>query len=69
MQALTNKIAGLLIQAWEHCDENDKSTEYMLQYMQDVSGVDLDTVVEFIRQSPDDHTMDELRAFWSNALN
>jgi hypothetical protein len=38
----------ILKQAQIFCDENDKSTEYMLQYMQDISGCDLDTVIEFL---------------------
>ena len=37
-----------LRQAKEFCDENDKSTEFMLQYMQDYAGVDLDCVVNFL---------------------
>lgn len=37
-----------LLAAQEYCDENDKSTEFMLQYMQDVAGVDLDCVINFL---------------------
>ena len=69
MEAITNKIAGALINAWEFCDENDKSTAFMLQYMQDEAKVDLDTVIDFLRRSPDDHTMDELRALWLKRLS
>ena len=35
--------------AYEYCVENDKSTEFMLQYLQDVAGVSLDAVLKYIR--------------------
>jgi hypothetical protein len=38
----------LLKEAQAYCDENDKSTEFMLQYMQDFAGVDLEVVIEFL---------------------
>ena len=38
----------LLKEAQQYCDDNNKSTEFMLQYMQDMAGVDLDTVMEFL---------------------
>lgn len=41
----------LLFEARRYCDENDKSTEFMLQYMQDVAGVDLDCVVKFLQDN------------------
>ncbi len=34
--------------AIEYCDDNDKSTEFMIQYIQDVSGLDHDTVLGFL---------------------
>jgi len=37
-----------LFWAWAYCDEYDKSTEFMLQFMQDVGGVDLDAVISFM---------------------
>ena len=40
----------LLKEAWKYCDENDKSTEFMLQYMQDVAHVNLDTVLVFLEK-------------------
>ncbi len=40
-----------LLEAWDYCDENDKSTEYMLQYMQDIAEVDLDCVINFIQKT------------------
>ena len=30
------------------CDDNHKSTEFMLEYMQDFANVDLDTVLKFL---------------------
>lgn len=44
------KTKMLLEEAQKYCDENDKSTEFMLQYMQDFAGVDLDCVVNFLTQ-------------------
>lgn len=41
----TNEI---LKQAKEYCDKNDKSTEFMLQYMQDVSNISLDEVIDYL---------------------
>lgn len=38
-----------LLTAWQYCDDNDKSTEFMLQYMQDFANVDLDCVINFIQ--------------------
>ena len=36
--------------AWDYCDEEEKSTEFMLQYMQDFAGVDLDCVISFLNK-------------------
>jgi hypothetical protein len=38
-----------LAEALHYCDENDKSTEFMLQYMQDVAGVDFDCVLAYLK--------------------
>ena len=40
-----------LLEAWLYCYENDKSTEFMLQYMQDIANVDLDCVMNFITKT------------------
>ena len=37
-----------ILESWAYCDEYDKSTEFMLAYMSDVSGVDYDTVVDYV---------------------
>lgn len=45
------KTKQLLIEAEQYCTDNDKSTEFMLQYMQDTANVDLDCVIEYLEQS------------------
>jgi len=37
-----------IFEAWNYCDEEDKSTEFMFQYMSDVSKVDYDDIVDYI---------------------
>ena len=37
-----------LIHAWNYCDGEDKSTEFTLQYMADLAGVDYSTAVDFM---------------------
>ena len=44
-----------LLAAWQYCDDEDKSTEFMLQFMQDVSGLDLDDVLEFIENTDEEN--------------
>ena len=39
--------------AWKYCDDNDKSTEFMLEYMQDFAKVNLDCVINFITDTTD----------------
>ena len=39
-----------LAEAWKYCDVEDKLTEFMLEYMQDVAKVDLDCVINFIQK-------------------
>ena len=34
--------------AWEWCDDNEKSTEFTLQYVSDVADVDYDELVDYI---------------------
>jgi len=40
-----------LMHAWLFCDENDKSTEFMIQYMQDEANVSFDCVMNFIEKT------------------
>lgn len=37
-----------LEEAQRYCDINDKSTEYMIQYMQDYANVDHDCVINYL---------------------
>jgi hypothetical protein len=53
-----------LLSAWAYCDAEDKSTNFMLQYMQDVAGVDLSCVLKFIHK-----TFDEKRKQWYGKRN
>lgn len=48
-----------LFEAWDYCDKNDKSTEFMLQYMQDTADVDLDCVINFITKHSDNRPKNE----------
>jgi len=41
-----------LAMAYAVCIHEDRSTEYMIQFMMDVAGVDHDCVVNFITQQP-----------------
>lgn len=43
----------LLEYAQNYCDEHDKSTGFMLQFMEDTAGVDLDTVLRFLEEQID----------------
>lgn len=45
---MTPKTKTALITAWNWCDIQDKSTEFMFVYMSEVSGIDYDNVVEFV---------------------
>jgi len=56
MKAITKQK---LFEAWQFCDDNDKSTEFMLLYMQDFANVDEDCVINFIEK-----TTDEERTQW-----
>jgi hypothetical protein len=43
-----------LLEAWAYCDEEEKSTEFMIEYMQDFAGVDLECVINFLKKTTDD---------------
>lgn len=48
---MKDKTRQLLKQALDFCNENDKSTEFTLQYMQDFARVDLDCVIAYIEKT------------------
>lgn len=39
-----------LMEAMEYCEKEDKSTEFMIQYMMDYAGVDHDCVMGFLKK-------------------
>lgn len=41
------KYQEMLELAWEYCVENQKSTEFTIQYLQDFAGVTFDTAIDF----------------------
>ena len=52
-----------LLAAWQYCDDEDKSTEFMLQFMMDNAKVDMDCVINFMEK-----TTDEERTEWLKNL-
>lgn len=50
MAKLTEEKRELLKIAQDYCDDEDKSTEFMIQYMQDFAEVDFDTVIVFLTE-------------------
>jgi len=50
---MTSVQKNLIIEAKKWCDDNDKSTEFMLQYISDVAEIDYDKVVEFLISNND----------------
>ena len=53
-----------------HCDVNNKSTEYMIQFMQDSCKVDLDCVLSYLQLSKEEHVKlkDEVADFTSTMV-
>ena len=45
---MKKKTKALLDEAKKYCDDNDKSTEFMIEYMQDVANVDLVCVLNYL---------------------
>lgn len=45
---MKTQTKNLLSESFQYCIDNDKSTEFMLQYMQDTANVSLDCVTSFI---------------------
>lgn len=58
------KTKEALFTAWAYCDEEDKSTEFMFQYMADVAGVEYDVAVDFVV-----NTTEEQRSAWYKQQN
>lgn len=50
---MKNPTRDKLFEAWACCDEEDKSTDFMLQYMQDMANVSLDCVLTFLQRTTD----------------
>ncbi len=48
---MNQQIRHKLFWALAYCDEHDKSTEFMIQFMQDVAEVDFDVVIEFLENA------------------
>jgi hypothetical protein len=44
----------LLESAYQYCEERDKSTEFLIEYLQDVANVDLDCVLHFLTNKTKD---------------
>lgn len=42
-----------LMMAWQWCNENDKSTEFMIEFMKDCARVSHDCVINFISKTTD----------------
>lgn len=61
---MKSETKNKLFEAWAYCDEEDKSTEFMIQYMQDYAGVDHNCVMTFLIK-----TTDEQRTQWYNSRN
>ena len=47
---ITDQQREMLIEARDYCNEHDKSTEFMMQYMQDTANVSFDQVVQFLME-------------------
>jgi len=48
---MKTKTRNLLKEAQQYCDDEERSTEFMLQYMQDFAGVDLDCVLNYLESN------------------
>lgn len=45
---MNKRTRSILVEALEYCDREDKSTDFMIQFLMDKSGVDHDTVMHFL---------------------
>jgi len=48
---MNDKTKELLKSAYDYCNINGKSTEFMLEYMQSIAKVDLDTVIKYLKEN------------------
>ena len=62
------KLKLAYVHQW--CNAEDKSTEYMLQYMQDTCNVNLDCVMNYLQLSKEEHVKlkDEVADFTSTMV-
>lgn len=58
---LTKEQKHNLFLAWDYCDAEDKSTEFMLQYMVYNAKIEQDEVLQFLSE-----TSEEMREDWYN---
>ncbi len=47
---MQKKTEKKLIEAWNYCNENNKSMEFTIEYMCDVADVNIDCVIKFINK-------------------
>lgn len=47
---MTDRERAILKEAQEYCDQEGKSTEFMIAYMMDVAEVEHETVMEFLTE-------------------
>jgi hypothetical protein len=61
---MKTRTEQLLREAQQYCDDNDKSTEFMLEYMQDIS--DDDAIAEgiVIEETPFTEPMNAYASLW-----
>lgn len=57
---MTEATQTRLFAAWAYCDEEDKSTEFMIQYMADSAEISTDEVMDFLTNP----NTEELRTAW-----
>lgn len=50
---MKESVKNKLFEAWAYCDMKDKSTDFMLDYMQVEANIDLDEVLDFIDENSD----------------
>ena len=58
---MKNSTKTALYLAWQYCDDEDKSTEFMFQYMSDVANVSYDTAVDFVVENGGDTRVEWLQ--------